>query len=315
MTQAVTLKRSRIPILASFRRPGNFVAYNQGAVFSITTTGQEHMIHSFTGNRDGGDPVAPLLDVNGILYGTTSSGGGRHSSGTVFSITTAGNERILHRFHLDFLDGYAPDGYAPIGGLINVTGTLYGTTNLGGSGYRDRVRRHIVISGSGPVFSMTTTGQENSLYSFTNSPDGARPVGRLTNVDGTLYGTTGAGGSTKCADEGCGTVFSITTSGQEKVLHRFTLGSDGWGPYPSALVNLNGMLYGTTLAGGTGCSGAGCGIVYAVTTRGEETVLYRFAGRPDGSNPGDLINVKGTLYGTTGYGGAYGDGTIFSLRP
>lgn len=288
-------------------------ADNQGTVFSITTSGQEHVLHSFSGDRDGGQPVAPLLDVNGVLYGTTGYGGGRYSSGTVFRITTAGKERVLHRFHLH-RDGYAPDGYAPTGGLVDVNGTLYGTTELGGSGDRDRVRRQIVISGDGTVFSIMTTGQERSLYSFTNSPDGARPFPGLTSVDGTLYGTTDNGGNKNCTG-GCGTVFSITTSGQEKVLHSFDLGSGGWAPGQGALLKLRGMLYGTTLLGGTGCSGLGCGIVYALTTGGNETVLYRFAGKPDGSYPGGLINVKGTLYGTTGYGGTYGDGTIFSLKP
>jgi uncharacterized repeat protein (TIGR03803 family) len=110
-------------------------------------------------------------------------------------------------------------------------------------------------------------------------------------------------------------VFRVTTSGQEKVLHRFSGSRDGNALGAGALVNLGGILYGTTVAGGTGCSGFGCGIVYAVTTRGKETALYMFAGIPDGTYPSDLIKLNGTLYGTTGYGGAYSDGTIFSLKP
>jgi uncharacterized repeat protein (TIGR03803 family) len=45
--------------------------------------------------------------------------------------------------------------------------------------------------------------------------------------------------------------------------------------------------------------------------------MHRFHGGPtDGALPrGGLINVNGTLYGTTVIGGAGGYGTVFSLSP
>ena len=47
-----------------------------------------------------------------------------------------------------------------------------------------------------------------------------------------------------------------------------------------------------------------------------ETVLYRFAGGTDGSNPAPtLLNVGGTLYGTTFAGGGKGLGTVYSITP
>ena len=49
--------------------------------------------------------------------------------------------------------------------------------------------------------------------------------------------------------------------------------------------------------------------------RSQETVLHSFAGAPDGAYPdASLIDVKGTLYGTTDSGGSYGDGTVFALK-
>jgi uncharacterized repeat protein (TIGR03803 family) len=87
---------------------------------------------------------------------------------------------------------------------------------------------------------------------------------------------------------------------------------------------VNGTLYGTTSAGGgTGCySGSGCGTVYSVSPTGSEAVLHTFGGSPDGSTPyAGLIDVNGTLYGTTAGGGAarcrvYGGcGTVFALTP
>jgi uncharacterized repeat protein (TIGR03803 family) len=65
------------------------------------------------------------------------------------------------------------------------------------------------------------------VYSFLGSPDGGSPTARLIDVGGTLYGTTSQGGSYKygaCGTSnffGCGTVFSVTTGGTEKVLHNF----------------------------------------------------------------------------------------------
>jgi uncharacterized repeat protein (TIGR03803 family) len=74
--------------------------------------------------------VATLLNVNGTLYGTTEEGGayggGSYGFGTVFSITLSGHETVLHSF------GSGSDGLYPESGVIDVNGTLYGTTFSGG---------------------------------------------------------------------------------------------------------------------------------------------------------------------------------------
>jgi uncharacterized repeat protein (TIGR03803 family) len=59
--------------------------------------------------------------------------------------------------------------------------------------------------------------------------------------------------------------------------------------------------------------GFGCGTVFSISKTGGHTVLYSFAGDPDGKNPGGLINVNGTLYGTTTNGATGEDGTIYSI--
>jgi uncharacterized repeat protein (TIGR03803 family) len=89
---------------------------------------------------------------------------------------------------------------------------------------------------------------------------GSDPNGDLIDVNGVLYGTTSDGGQF-----GLGTVFSVTASGVETVLHSFQGGSDGNGPI-AGLAYANGVLYGTTFqGGGTGCGGPGCGTIFAVT--------------------------------------------------
>jgi uncharacterized repeat protein (TIGR03803 family) len=278
-------------------------AYNLGTVYKITTAGTETVLDSFK-SKKGSNPEAGLIDVNGTLYGTTLFGGANRG-GTVFKITTSGKETVLHSF-----GGSSGDGYQPYAGLINVKGTLYGTTTSGGAYCPSSGGYHC-----GTVFAITTSGKETVLYSFKGgSGDGANPFGGLLDVNGTLYGTTQDGGA-YCGSYGCGTVFSITTSGKEKVLYSFK-----GGEYPTAsLINVNGALYGTTPTGGTSDNGT----VFKITTSGKETALYSFkGGSGDGANPSDgLLDVNGTLYGTTVNGGSrsctvsssYGCGTVFSI--
>ncbi len=266
-----------------------------------------NVLYSFQGPpADGEGPSEALLNVNGTLYGTTAYGG-PNGAGTVFSITTSGKETVLYSFK-----GGSADGAAPSAPLINVNGTLYGATGYAGA------------NDKGVIFAFTTSGKETVLYSFKGgSTDGANPSGALLNVNGILYGTTVSGGSRSCGGGGCGTVFSITTSGKEVMRYRFKGGTtDGQSPN-GGLVNAHGKLYGTTNAGGANCiyKGPDCGTVFSVATSGKETVLHSFKGAPkDGQNPdGGLIYVNGRLYGTTTGGGhspcdpSQGCGTAFAL--
>ena len=165
---------------------------NYGTVFSITPSGKESVLYSFTGTPDGADPYSGLVNVKGKLYGTTQEAGNAGGEGTVFSITTSGKEAILHSFGPYFYG----DGEEPYANLLNVNGTFYGTTERGGK-YNE-----------GCVFTVTTSGKESVLYSFGGSnQDGEEPNAALTNVHGTLYGTTSMGGA-----NGEGTVFAITPS-------------------------------------------------------------------------------------------------------
>lgn len=78
-----------------------------------------------------------------------------------------------------------------------------------------------------------------------------------------------------------------------------------------------GNVYGTTLEGGL----HGGGILFEITTDGEEKILHEFCseeGCADGSNPmGALImDAKGNIYGTASNGGgAGGNGVIFMFTP
>ena len=165
---------------------------------------------------------------------------------------------------------------------------------------------------------------ETVLYSFPGGGGGANPYGALiADSTGTLYGTTGGGGSsTNCnLGSGCGTVFVLSPpSWTETVLYSFrgTSVGDGSGPQGALLLDKKGNLYGTTASGGA----YGYGTVFELTppaTQGgawTEAVLYSFKGGTDGANPAsELIFNSTKLVGTTPLGGSSNFGTVFQLTP
>lgn len=280
-----------------------------GVVFKISSNGTEHVLYNFKGKPDGANPEAGLLNLKGNLYGTTSSGGA-NNTGTVFEITASGAEKVLHSF--GEITGSSGDGIEPAAGLIAVKGDLYGTTPYGGAW------------GYGTVFKMTASESESVLYSFQGSPDGANPSAGLTYLNGSFYGVTAFGGKdtkfcihSRYGATGCGTVFAVTASGTETVIHDF-IASTGDGIRPlGTLLAWGGVLYGTTYTLGPNLRGT----VFSITTSGNENILYGFSDKSGGGNPAaGVIDVKGTLYGTTVYGpGTYcspsgdGCGTVFAL--
>lgn len=163
-----------------------------------------------------------------------------------------------------------------------------------------------------------------SIYSFGQQGkfgDGNRPSAALLALGGRLFGTTETGGVTNAhCNAGCGSVFSVSASGTERVIYRFKGGSDGAAPL-GELVIANGNLIGTTSQGGTSGCGGGCGTIFSLGTDGTSyRVLYRFAGGSDGGAPAaGLIAIGAALYGTTRLGGtatrlcSNGCGTVFAV--
>jgi len=240
--------------------------YGLGTVFSVTTNGAGKVVHSFgqgcgASCAGGSGPSGALLDLGGRLYGTTGKGGAANE-GVVFSMSKTGRTKALYSFSF----GQNGKSAGANGGMIDVDGILYGTTAAGGK------------YGEGTIYSVTTNGVQ-VLHNFSNCKrrvDGALPLGPLIDVNGKLYGTTlWSGSNASCYYyEGTGTVFSTTPSGREKVLHTFGKSTSAYnGSSPgTALTELNGILYGTTVEGGT----CGHGTVFSITLNGTFEVLYSF---------------------------------------
>jgi uncharacterized repeat protein (TIGR03803 family) len=243
---------------------GYYGQYNRGVIFSFDPkTLDEKALYSFSGvnpNAQGG-----LIHVYRRLYGMTEYGGSGCTTVStrcdmVFSINLAKEEETtIYSFCSQDNCG---DGAYPQGGLIEYDRTLYGVTLNGGVG----TNCGGPLPGCGVVFSIDpVTGVETVLHAFQSTGgDSQLPYSGLTQANGLLYGTTFSGGK-----YGKGTVYSIDPlTGEETVVYSFCKPSGcANGARPEAsLVSLNGVLYGTTSAGGKGtCGGSGCGTVFAIT--------------------------------------------------
>jgi len=253
------------------------------------------VLYTFTSTADGEQPDASLFqDAAGNLYGTTQYGGAKGGFGTVFKLSTKGEETVLLSF------AGTPDAEDPYSGLTrDKAGNFYGTTLYGGA-----------QGGFGTVFKLHPGGKETILHSFAGTPDGEDPRSVLVrDAAGNLYGTTQYGGT----NGGFGTIFKLDTNGKLTLLHSFAGTPDGEDPYAGLLRDKAGNFYGTTQFGGTG---GGFGTVFKMDAKGKLTLLHSFRGTPDGVNPlaGLLQDAAGNLYGTTEYGGADGGyGAVFKL--
>ncbi len=269
-----------------------------GTVFSLSG-GRERVVYNFKGNfnsgSDGSWPFAGLTYLKSQFYGTTS-GAGANRHGTVFTVDTSGNERVLYSF------AGGNDGEVPEAPVTAYRGNLYGTTVYGGG-------TGCGGAGCGTVYKVTLAGKESVLYSFKGGTDGERVYAPVTVLGRKLYGASLEGGR-GCGSTGCGTIFELTTKGKEHVLYRFSNSGDG--AYPNGLIAVNGVLYGTTEGGGSKNSGT----FFSVTTGGSLKTLYNFQDIPDGNLPGStLIYSKGYFYGTTvGGGDSAGNGTVFKVN-
>jgi hypothetical protein len=293
-------------------------AGGDGTVFELrpptgtNTHWREAALHAFTdSNGDGAGPeTPPLFGPRGEIYGATTVGGADRG-GTVYALVPpsarggAWTEEILCNF----------PGGNPAGPLaLGADGTIYGA--------------------AGGIFQLappTTKGGNwtlSVLHTFGAPGDPSLPNGVVLGPNGVLYGTA-FGGNGKGCDSGCGSVFQLTPPPEqggawtETILHSFTgVGTgDGNQPNSTPVIGPGGVLYGTTLSGGT----AGYGAIFEMAPPSSpggnwtEAVLYSFSGGADGRYPNAVtLGPDGNLYGTTEQGGApkdgiHNQGTVFQL--
>jgi uncharacterized repeat protein (TIGR03803 family) len=198
-----------------------------GTVFKVDTSGQLSTFYSFKGGDGGPDGDIPesslILDPAGNLYGTTNAGGTvvcapqvlpGITCGTLFQLTPAGKETVLHSF------GGSGDAGYPITGLVrDAAGNFYGLI-------------------SGLVIKLDSMGKESVLYTFTGL-DIIASGDLVQDAAGNLYGTTLFGAN------GEGTVFKLTTPPDFAVaavtLAPATVSAGGSASSPVDLITVSGF--------------------------------------------------------------------------
>ena len=231
------------------------------------------MLYAFTGAADGGEPSAPLFrDPAGNLYGTTVVGGDpKCTCGTIFKLDTSNVLTVLHTFKGGI------DGARPISGILSVSGTLYGTTQFGGTGCAD-------FQGCGVLFKLTAGGNYDVLHRFDGITDGSDPRGLIRDPAGNIYGVA----NSDTAEGNQGTIFELDTTGAFTLLYTFPGGSPGAGPTGRLTRDANGVFHGATLSGGDAT--CDCGVVFRLDAAGNESVVHTFFGGGGGGEPSGIVD-------------------------
>jgi uncharacterized repeat protein (TIGR03803 family) len=317
-----------------------------GGIFTVDLAGTLTTLYDFTvgaGVAGAGRPNGVIQARDGQFYGTTSGIPGliptRRRTGTLFAMDAAGARTTLHTFFIDFPNTFG----SPIGSLVEAAdGSVYGATfSIADGGIppgeifkfspggtfttlsrvagvaagliQARDGRLYGVAGdpigffTGGVFRMESNGALTSLHGFSGTT--AYPVGELVEIDdGSLYGAT-RGGSGFAGPPLPPAIFRTDpVTGTFAIRYTFT---DGTRPAGRLIQGSDGLIYGTTVNGGT----FGLGTVFSLDAAGTLTTLHDFAGA-DGANPtaGVIQGLDGRLYGTTRNGGVFGYGTVFVMN-
>ena len=267
----------------------------RGTVFSMDAAGARTTLHTFYFCITFCSPAfrprhteSNLFEgADGTLYGTTFKQFDTVTPpGQIFKISPAGDFTTV-----------SGTFFVRAGVIQARDGRLYGTSSGG------------VIANTlatfGFVFRVEASGTRTVLHRF-DGTDSANPVAELVETDdGSLYGTTecsvGVSPPVPPQPPQHGTIFRLDpATGSFTTRYRFS-GPDGSKPVGRLIQATDGLIYGTTSAGGA----YGFGTVFSLDAADTLTTLHHFAGS-DGANPnaGVIQGLDGRLYGTTTNGGA-----------
>ncbi|HTQ40824.1 MAG TPA: choice-of-anchor tandem repeat GloVer-containing protein [Pirellulales bacterium] len=270
-------------------------AHNDGTVFEVANNSNHTLttLVSF-GGTNGSQPETILTaDSSGNLYGATE-GGGTNGNGTVFKMSNNINHTLTTLVNFNIRS----TGQGSAGLLADAGGNLYGPTWWGTSAY-------------GAVFKVANDANHtfSTLATF-NGTNGYKPTSNLVaDAYGNLYGTTAFGGANND-----GTVFEVANDTNHTLTNLVSFnGTNGQTSEGHLIADAAGNLYGTTGYGGAN----GNGTVFEIANNANHSLytLFSFA-NSNGTNPaGVIMDASGNLFGTTIYGGANNEGTVFELSP
>jgi uncharacterized repeat protein (TIGR03803 family) len=304
-------------------------------LYAVNATGTMQLIPPY---ETQGQLIEGLESGVKYLYGTAFQGG-PDGTGTIYKIRTDGTGfQVLAPFaaaalvagtaqfdvnadgRLKNLHGVNPTRRLLLGG----NGYLYGVTRDGGANGTGVIYRVPVAGGGIEVLNefdaivpgTSTTDPTTGVVTITlaTNAQGGYPKGGLTLSGGLIYGTTSQLGA-----NGVGTVFSIGLDGSGFTVLRAFNNTDGALPSGELIVTNDGMLAGTTRAGGTFTTtvttGTSAGLVYKMSLDGltlSQECVFNSANPVQGNAPQDgvLQMADGNFYGTAP-GGLYAYGAIF----
>ncbi len=248
---------------------GGDTLVDAGVIFSIALDGTDYQsLHSFDYYQSGSYPIGALTISNDSLWGTSKFGGNsNYKVGTLFSIPTDGTDSLFKYHDFDYFN--TDNGVYPHSGLLEVSGTFFGTCQFGG------------VKSSGIIYSFEKNRVTFSkLHDFDGSSitNGSYPQGGLILSSNKLWGMTASGGS-----HNKGVIYSMNLDGSSfSVVHSFS-GSDGAAPKGS-LIEYSGHFWGFTAEGGE----YGKGVIFKINNDGTNY-----------SKVADLSGSQGTpLYGS-----------------
>ncbi len=285
-------------------RDGNFVATTyasatpQDSVFKMTPNGQRTTLSLWSvgarGSFYGRLSYQLTLASDGNYYGTVTNKQdnlGTVDAGELFKLTPNGTRTLLHAFN-----GTTDGGYPTSAPIEASDGNLYGVAH--GLFYTD-------VS---TIYKYTRGGVFSIIYTTTHDTGtGCDRV--IQGNDGNLYTACSAGGS-NYHFYGNGTILKLSTAGT--VLQTYKLAGGASGVSPSLLINgPDGDIYGSAYG-----AGIGQGVLFRFTPQGQYTVIHTFGQTQGAAQYGAVTEVgsDGNLYGTAGFGGANGSGTIFEYN-
>jgi uncharacterized repeat protein (TIGR03803 family) len=221
----------------------------ESAIYRVDVNGGFTVLRAFAGATEG-TPNSLVQGMDGNLYGTTATGGGSLSAGTIFGLSRDGGFALLHTFQR----ATTAEGAGPRGVIQRADGSLWGTTSRGGGPAVAFLTQRSPDPYVGTIFKLTPDRTLTTLHRF-NGSNGAVPLHPLVEAgDGYLYGTTSTGGSYSF-----GTIFRISPEGQFTVIQEMT--------EPGEFLPLHrlrdGAIYGTR----TGAKQQGAVIFRLSTTR------------------------------------------------
>jgi uncharacterized repeat protein (TIGR03803 family) len=292
--------------------------YRNGVIFELVNQGggtyKFEVIYVFKGGQGGSGPAGDLVLFKGNFYGVTVGGGGgncKDGCGTVYRLNKSGGkwvETVLHAFKFNRVDGYWPWA----GVALDSDGNIYGNTFFGGSSWDGVVFKLSRKDGSLDTPESSGSYKETILHTFHGDSSGCQAFsGVVLDSAGNIYGT--ASGCTPYG--GDGKVYQLKRSGSKygfRVILAFN-GANGIDPAEDRLaVDSAGNIYGSASQGG----GNGLGTVFKLAAGSFlYTDLHDFQyNGTDGTFPGGVgLDSLGNLYGITGTGGSYADGTVWQI--